>query len=175
MSQDQSKEKWALVPGYEGRYEVSSFGRVRSLDRIVIDECGRTRHLKGKELSSSLSSGYPSVRIGGESVRVHRLVASDFCSRDPGKNFVDHIDGDKTNNHFENLEWVTQAENNARAYETGLKKKPFGNRCRALFNDEQVREIRADSRPTSEISSCYGVTNECIRNIKRRKTYKEVV
>lgn len=169
-------EEWAWVSGHEGAYEVSNLGNVKSVERFVTDENGKTRHYMGRTLSKSNDSeGYPTVSVSGEKVRVHRLVADAFCKRPSGKDFVNHIDGNKQNNSAVNLEWVTSSENNAHAYANGLKPRPFGNRHRALFTDEQVRSIRSDKRNVMDIACEYGVTGTAIRNIQRFKTYKEVV
>ena len=69
--------------------------------------------------------GYMEVKLSKDANRrdwmVHRLVAMAFLDQEDGKNYVDHLDGNKANNQVSNLEWVTMAENNQRAYDTGLK------------------------------------------------------
>lgn len=117
----QLEEEWRTIPGYEGIYEVSSFGRVRSLDRI--DERGR--RMKGRVRRAVLNKGYEMVGLHkfGEKFKfkaVHRIVAEVFVS---GENeTVNHIDGNKLNNRRWNLEWVSNAENYQHAVATGLIK-----------------------------------------------------
>ncbi|WP_194385334.1 NUMOD4 motif-containing HNH endonuclease [Microbacterium sp. A18JL200] len=114
------EERWLPVPGYEGLYEVSDLGRVRSLDRVVMNG-GRRSNRTGRVLSPGRVPGannghqYPTVVLSrrGEhhTARVHRLVAESFCEgRAPGLE-VRHIDGDPTNNAATNLRWGTKSEN----------------------------------------------------------------
>lgn len=118
-------EIWKPVVGYEGIYEVSSFGRVRSIDRIVNGGSRwgkRPEHKHGKILSQfSNVDGYKCVhiKIGGKQkeYRVHRLVAFAFLGKPEGdQTEVNHIDGDKTNNSVDNLEWVSHTENMRHAF-----------------------------------------------------------
>ena len=120
--------KWKDVVGYEDLYEVSSDGDVFSLGRVVYDSIGRTRHIKPKKLNpSKTNAGYLEVRLTDENGKsknhlIHRLVAEAFIENPDNKEFVNHIDGVKTNNLVTNLEWTTCGENNTHAYETGLRK-----------------------------------------------------
>lgn len=107
-------EEWRDVKGYEGSYQVSSEGRVFSLK-------------SGRELNAGDSMGYPNVNLlkGGKqrSCKVHRLVAEAFIPNPLGMRTVNHIDGVKTNNAIENLEWATYSGNNNHAYKYGLKRQ----------------------------------------------------
>src|SRR5690625_5079628 len=114
-------EVWKPIEGYEGLYQVSNFGRVKSNDRKVWN--GRGYYNKsGRILKNSLTTtGYWKVELykNGErkSWRVHRLVAKAFIPRVRGKNMINHKDGDPLNNHVSNLEWCNQSENMKHAYE----------------------------------------------------------
>lgn len=106
-------------------YQVSTSGCVRSLDREVTDSLGRTRKYLGTLLKPSKDeNGYLLVRISknGHTKRVfvHRLVAEAFIENPDHKPTVNHIDGDKTNNSVDNLEWATYKENRDHAVRTGL-------------------------------------------------------
>ena len=108
------QEIWKDVVGYEGVYQVSDLGRVRSLDRV--DSAGRS--LKGRILKLSTNKkGYLVVRLylegKGNTRYVHQLVARAFLNHEPcgNKLVVDHIDNDKSNNSLENLQIITQREN----------------------------------------------------------------
>lgn len=101
-------EEWRWVAGYEGRYEVSSFGRVRSVERITTH--GRRR--VGKFLKPNQSAKYHSVCLGlGNSKPIHVLVLKTFVGPRPEKNHARHLDGDSSNNRADNLAWGTPSEN----------------------------------------------------------------
>ena len=109
-------ERWKPVNGYEGIYEVSSHGRVRSVDRIVTRSDGQVRSLKGKLLRTPLNQrGYQVVTLcihGKCRVRtVHSLVAETFIGTRPEGMEVCHNDGNPTNNHVANLRYGTRSDN----------------------------------------------------------------
>lgn len=107
------EEIWKDIKGYEGIYQVSNFGRVRSLDRTVADKRGRTLKIKGKILSPSVSpkGGYLGIALckngKSHSMKVHRLVAEAFIPNDNNLPCINHKDEDTSNNKASNLEWCT--------------------------------------------------------------------
>lgn len=106
------EEIWKPITGYEGLYEVSNKGRVKRLERAIVDSIGRKRHLRERILKNSLKScGYIYVNLYNGDKRVHRLVAEAFIPNPENKPEVNHKDEVKTNNCVENLEWVTAKEN----------------------------------------------------------------
>jgi hypothetical protein len=104
------------IKGYEGLYQVSNLGNVKSFNQ----------NKNGKILTLSISHrGYVmvSLRINiQKSFSIHRLVAQAFIQNTENKSEVNHINGIKTDNRVENLEWATRSENQFHAYRTGLKK-----------------------------------------------------
>ena len=104
-------EEWRPVVGYEGLYEVSNTGRVRSLDRFYY------RLHKGKVLSPAKDRyGYLTVTLNyngkSKTIKIHRLVAQAFIENPDNLPQVNNIDEDKSNNSVENLEWCTAKYNN---------------------------------------------------------------
>jgi len=117
-------ESWKSVVGYEGVYDVSNLGNVRSLNRHT--SAGHL--LKGKTLKQCLNkkTGYYYVDLnynGRKNSIVHRLVAIAFLGVRDSSIDVNHMDGIKTNNNIENLEWVSRTENMIHAVQTGLYPK----------------------------------------------------
>ena len=114
------KEVYRPVKGFEGLYEVSNFGNVRSLKKIIGRRVVDARLLKQRistqgYLMVSLTRNYKTFNAS-----VHRLIAEAFIDNPFNKATVNHIDGNKLNNDISNLEWATQRENNIHAYRTGL-------------------------------------------------------
>ena len=112
-------EKWKAIPNT--RYEVSSEGRVRSLERAIKISDGRVRHYKGHLLKGRNRHGYFNVQLGrGCEKPIHRLVAEHFLENPNGYNCINHKDGNKHNNNVENLEWCNYTQNLVHAYDTKL-------------------------------------------------------
>lgn len=117
------EEIWKDVTGYEGIYQVSNFGKIRSLDRKIKNKYGY-RMINWKIIKPfSWGSGYLYVNLQKEQSRIsksiHRLVAESFVENKENKPEVNHKDGNKKNNRAENLEWVTSSENEKHAYKNG--------------------------------------------------------
>jgi len=127
-------EEFVPIYGYEGFYEVSNFGRVKSLDRRVTQiASGKMVEFlyKGKILTHGVSkSGYHHVALCVnkklKTITIHRLVSIHFIPNPSKRKEVNHIDGEKGNNHVFNLEWSTRSENNKHAFALGLNKGRLG-------------------------------------------------
>ena len=121
-------ETWKDVVGYEGLYQVSNYGNVRSLERKVNQgKYGKKRIVGGSQMTpTNNGNGYLLVFLSNAGQRkrfyIHRLVADHFVDNSCGFKYVNHKDYDTTNNHADNLEWCTQRQNIL--YSAGRMRKP---------------------------------------------------
>lgn len=118
-------EIWKDIVGYEGWYQVSNMGRVRSVDRTVYFKSGKgSRFYKGQILKLKYHNGYQMVNLLKNKelfvACVHRLVLETFVPQVEGKTWCNHKNGIKSDNRVENLEWCTPSENKVHADEMGL-------------------------------------------------------
>lgn len=118
--------EWRDVVGYEGIYEVSNAGEVRSKEgKTTFTERHGTRRWKQRILKQKISKDNTcrvSLWIDGKERTwlVHRIVAEAFLSREESRDYINHIDGNRLNNHVSNLEWCDHAENNNHAFDNDL-------------------------------------------------------
>lgn len=119
-----NQEEWRPISGYEGLYEISSYGRVRNRFGKILAQCNKE------------GTDYKRVHLCKNNVAkwhsVHRLVAKAFLPIEEGKDVVNHLDHDKSNNHVENLEWTTIQENSAYAAQEGRYHIPYENLKKGL-------------------------------------------
>jgi uncharacterized HNH endonuclease L245 len=137
-------------------------------------------------LKPDLNSGYAVVTLfnSGDKLRetVHRIVAKLFCDNSGGFDVVNHIDGNKLNNHYTNLEWCTQRHNNIHAIQTGLRNVSLSNSMRWL-DDEFRDRVSSKISSTQKVRGCNsGSSNPRYRyqifyggNLLQRKELKEVL
>lgn len=155
------EEKWADVKGFENLYQVSNFGNVRAKDKYVKYKNGRVSFYSGKPIKLTVNSaGYYSFcahdNYKVKCFRVHRLVAEAFVPKVDGKNCINHIDANKLNNHYSNLEWCTQEENVHHAINLGLNRESLKN------NSSSIPVVKVDTN-TGEDLERYPSINEAIR------------
>jgi hypothetical protein len=120
-------EIWKDIVGYEGIYQVSNLGRVKSLQRFVKLKQNLNRIVRERILVPIKRDGYLVVNLSKNNYHklyiIHRLVASSFIPNLENKKEVNHINGVREDNRLENLEWCTRSENQLHAYQIGLQKK----------------------------------------------------
>ena len=114
---ENNTEIWKDIVGFEGLYQISNYGNVKSCKRLVNSKSGSQRLVNEKLLSLGKDKdGYLMAILCQDAtkktVKIHRLVADAFIDKINGKNLVNHIDSEKSNNLFSNLEWVSSLENN---------------------------------------------------------------
>ncbi|EAA7136706.1 helix-turn-helix domain-containing protein [Salmonella enterica subsp. enterica serovar Beaudesert] len=162
------------IAGYEGKYSVTTDGRVYSHSRV--DACGRLQ--KGRWLKPvNHSDGYLYVNLRDKGTLkkhyIHRVVAAAFIDNPNSLPQVNHINGIKSDNRVDNLEWVTGCQNMVHASKSGLLNPISGERhyC-AKLTTEQVKEIRAcKSMSQREMARMYGVSKATIAGILNNKTW----
>jgi hypothetical protein len=160
------EEIWKEIPGFEGYYEISNLTRVRSVSRIIYDKKVGIKNLKSRILKPANFMGYRRVLLCYKGQRVnklvHRLFAQVFIPNPENKPEVNHIDGNRSNNSLENLEWVTHRENMHHSVLTGLhwSKKGEEHFSARLTNIDviQMRKDRNNGMTYPEISKKYNVT-----------------
>lgn len=181
-------EQWKTIEGFEGLYEVSSHGRVRSLDRVVKQTRKRTtfdRKMKGRILKQTKATDYPMVTLckGTKDdykhhVSVHSLVAKAFIPNADKLLVVNHKNLDKFNNHVDNLEWTTWSGNIQHASDNGRQLGAFGEKhYTTKLTEDDVRQIRERARDITrkELAKEYSMPISTINSIVNRTNWKHVV
>lgn len=174
-------EEWKAIPGYEGRYEASSHGRIRNKRGRVLAPI--VHHSNYHVIHLYDGSGMR----GRRNISIHSLIARTFLP-DPGapigmgagKGFVEvnHKDGNKGNNAVENLEYCSRSANVKHAFATGLRPSHRGEGSpNAKLTEDDVRSIRAEAAigvARQKLAARYGVSVVQIRNIIHRKSWSHI-
>jgi hypothetical protein len=165
-----TEERWATIDKWPN-YAVSDHGRIKRLT-------SRNNAVAGKILAAFLVAGYLSVNLlhGGkrESVRVHRLVAEAFIDNPEGLPEVNHIDTDRANAHYSNLEWVSRSGNRYHAYKTGNLSAVGSKNGYSKLTEEAVLEIRSLGGSDKALAHKFGVSVATIKDVKSRRTWTHV-
>ena len=172
-----SNQIWKLIPSCNGYHEASTDGQIRTVERVIPKVNGRTERRKGFVLSQSTDKdGYKvvSICVNGKQTnkKVHRLIAETFLFNHEQKEAVNHINGIKSDNSVQNLEWVTNAENTKHSVKTGLHAK--GERH---LNSKPVISILNGERFVSikEAADKLGLKHSTLKNDVRRGNYKYII
>lgn len=191
-----------------GIYRITRDGEIFTQSKLKIPIVGKGMEFTGefkvklkpeRKMTYQLNNrGYLSVGIKRKTFMVHRLIAKAFIPNPKAKPFINHIDGNKLNNHINNLEWCTTAENNEHARRTGLHVQPRGHKInyksaetkkkalknlkdKSMLTPEEVRYVRKVYIPrcrefgASELARKFGVSCPAMCKIVKGETYKNIV
>lgn len=164
-------EIWKNIKGYEGHYQASNLGFIRSIKfnkKLVMSRVfDKDGYVKTQLYLNGVASYF----------RVHRLVASEFVLNTDNKPEINHIDGNKENNHYKNLEWVTCIENIHHANDNNLSVKGSRVHCSKL-NDYKVLKIRSmyskGNHSHHSLAREFGVSHGNIYKILNRRIWKHI-
>lgn len=150
------KEIWKSITGYDGAFEVSNLGNFRSKDRMVPSRWCKPRPYKGKLLKlENTLDGYLRISLMQNSIKTkylcHRLVAQEFIPNSDNKPFVNHLNGIRSDNRVDNLEWCTQSENELYSIKT------FGNTMKGKTFPKKIKCL--------DTNIIYSSMSEVVRNI----------
>jgi len=178
-----NEEMWRPVIGYEGYYEVSSLGRVRSVDRYVNHSPGTKAMKKGRVLRGGKApNGYRTTSLSKDGTSTthstHTLVASAYLGRRPDGHQVNHKDGRKENNAANNLEYVTPKENTRHSWQFGLQSVQRGTDCyNARITPKDVARIRrsyAGGQTQRSLAAEYKTSPANISAICLRRSWRHI-
>lgn len=167
-------EEWRDIVGWEGLYQVSNLGRVKSLSRSIVYKDGREYTYPSKIIKNQkVSTGYRSVMFygvnGKKQYYVHRLVAETFIPNPKNLGDVNHKDGCKTNNIILNLEWCSRSDNIKHAYKKGLicahMDEAIKNVHAQLFNMRQAVKLLPNTLLQTRLQKQAGVIKDKYQNI----------
>jgi len=175
------KEEWKPVVGYEGIYEVSNMGRVRSLSRRAKTWFGSREVFSRIRKTFIHKNGYEYIVLSkkgkNRTYRIHRLVAEAFCSNPNSREIVHHLNRKPDDNHASNLIWVNQMENIGFSVQSGTRAKGEGHGM-AILTKQDVLEIRDKYIPRKysyqKLGDEYGVDQSTIHLIVKRRKWNHI-
>lgn len=174
------KVAWLEIDGYGGRFKISNNGDVKSLERKVKRRSNSFRLQKEMIKKKRVTSfGYETVLLSinkkYKHYFVHVLVAKHFISPKPSPNHqVNHVDGNKLNNHVSNLEWVTPGENRKHGFRLGLINQDGEKHPSAKLNNKNVIHILTSKGSSGSLSKKFGVTVSTINRIRAKKSWVHI-
>jgi hypothetical protein len=174
------EEIWKDIQGYEGLYQVSNLGRVKSMEMMLFRGKGYYKKpIKIRKLTHGKNGYYSVVLMTKKRFYVHRLVAKAFLQNENNYPCINHIDGNKLNNVVTNLEWANYSQNSKHAIKNGLSKMPstVGEKnSQSKLTNGQVYEIKYVLKGLNhlEISKIYNVKRSTIQAILSNRNWKHI-
>ena len=166
-------EIWKDVKDFEGLYKVSNYGRVYSVERKNTDTQRRGSYQTGRIMCQRTNNGYKTIKLlknGIEkAIRVHRLVAEHFIINPENKPFVNHKDLNRSNNHVDNLEWVTPQENTMHSTKNNSKISIYRKDISFTIGDilKIKKLVRKQNFSYNKVAKLYNTTADIIKYIER--------
>ena len=173
-------EVWKDIEGYEGYYQVSNNGNVKSCVKCIL-ATNRIINRKEKLLKPWTCDGYKIVKLYRKNIpyttKVHRLVGIAFIPNPEKKPQINHIDSDRANNHVYNLEWATASENAIHGYTYGDRSTQGVRHPQSKFTEKEILAIRSidfSQITRVRIAKIYGVVKTTVSAIVNRQNWKHL-
>lgn len=170
------KEMWNDIPGYEGLYQASNLGKIRSLDHTTIVNCRdgsvRIRHVKGRIIKPSKRNAYGHIGVclvidgKQKTMDVHTLVMLTFVGPRPKGLVIRHLNDEPSDNQLTNLSYGTPKQNIIDAYTNGSKTKKFD-----ISNVLEIKKLLKGGMKNTDIAWLYGVGKDTISDIKCGRSF----
>lgn len=155
-------ENWKDIIGFEGLYQISDLGNVRSIRKNII--------MKPKQDEQ----GYYRITLKNKLYLIHRLVGIHFIPNPLNKRTINHLNGVKTDNTINNLEWATDAENIKHAVDTGLINQKGSKNANSRLSESDIIYIRESTLTPTKLAGIFGIHRTYIHKIRNKEKWKHL-